>query len=115
MRSRTRSRPRSRARSSARAPVPRTPRAARSRTPLVSSWSRQSSRFSSLVPSCLHHAIAQHAEAADFELDHVAGLEEACLLEPAAVPDGTGAEEFTCMQRLVGRDVRDDVLELVLH
>src|SRR5437016_6204884 len=63
----------------------------------------------------LHHAIAQHADAFDFELDDIARLEEAKLLEPAAVADRARAEELARVQRLRARRVRDAVLELPVH
>src|SRR5258706_3413453 len=67
------------------------------------------------MPLLRHYAIAQDPDAFDFELDHVAGLEETHLLEAAAVADGARAEKFPRMQRLRARGVRDAVLELPVH
>src|SRR5947209_2466503 len=63
----------------------------------------------------LHHAISQDADAFDFELDDVAGVEELQVLEAAAVAHRAGAEEFARMQRLRARGVRDAVLEFPVH
>src|ERR1051325_1197341 len=63
----------------------------------------------------LHDAIAEHSNFFHFELDDIAGLEKAQLLEPAAVADRAGCEELAGMQRLGARRVRDAVLELPVH
>src|SRR5262245_29059997 len=63
----------------------------------------------------LHHAVAQHADPLDLELDHVARLEEAHVLEAAAVADRSGREELARVKRLRPRHVGDAILELPSH
>src|SRR2546430_1315284 len=62
-----------------------------------------------------NRGVAQHADALDLELDAIAGLEKAHLLQAAAVADGARAEELAWMQGLRARRVRDAVLELPAH
>src|SRR3954463_12448881 len=68
-----------------------------------------------LTRASLHDAVSEDADALDLELDQVAGLEEAQLLEAAAVADRPRAEELARVQRLRARGVRDAVLELPVH
>src|SRR5262249_60411115 len=63
----------------------------------------------------LHHAVAQHADPFDLELDHVARLKETHVLEAAAVADGSGGEELARVKRLRPRHVADAILELPPH
>src|ERR1700741_229622 len=60
-------------------------------------------------------AVSQDADAFDLELDDVVGVEEAQMLEAAAVADRARAEELSGMQCLGARGVRDAVLELPVH
>src|SRR4051794_24117534 len=63
----------------------------------------------------LHDAVSEDADALDLELDQVPRLEEAQLLEAAAIAHRAGAEELARVQRLRARGVRDAVLELPVH
>src|SRR4051794_11896994 len=55
--------------------------------------------------------VLQHADLLDFELDGVAVFEKLAELQPAAVADGAGADEFARHQGLVPGDVFNDFLE----
>src|SRR5947207_11066541 len=57
------------------------------------------------------HPVPKYPDVLHLELDHIARVKEAQLLEPAAVADRARAEELAGMQRLRARRVRDAVLE----
>src|SRR5579862_4183677 len=59
--------------------------------------------------------ISKRTQAADLELDDIAGFEVAPALETAAVADRTGAEHIPWIQRLVTADEGDAVFEAMLH
>src|SRR5919204_1105208 len=76
---------------------------------------REGRCLTQLYVRLLHDAIAQHADRFDLELDQVARLKKAQLLEAATVAHGARAEELAHMQRLRARRVGDAVLELPVH
>jgi hypothetical protein len=57
------------------------------------------------------NAIAQHPDPLDFQFDHVARLDEAHMLQPAAVPNSARAEKLARIKRLRARDIRNEILE----
>src|SRR5688572_13852733 len=60
-------------------------------------------------------AVAQHADAGNLELDHVAVLHEAPLLVAAAAADRARAEDLAGDEGFLDRGVGDDVGKAVLH
>src|SRR5260221_2405438 len=86
-------------------------------------WSAEGARDSKDLdrqPRHLAHvrcddAVAQHADAADFQFHYVAVLEEAALFVPAAAADRARAQHLARDQGFLERGVGDDVGEAVLH
>src|SRR2546421_723267 len=64
-------------------------------------WSGSPHPAASTVSVRLHEAVAQHAEAVDLQLDHVAGFKKPALLQAASITDRSGAEELARPYRLV--------------
>src|SRR5438445_11335060 len=62
-----------------------------------------------------HDPVLQDADFLDFELDRVAMFEEPAELESAAIAHRARTDEFTRHQRLVLRDMGDDLLEREQH
>src|SRR5688572_9638043 len=79
-------------------------------------WSNDFDRQLRLFPYVRRDdPVAQHADAADLQLDHVAVLHEAAELVAAAAAHRARAEDLARMQRFLQRGVGDDAGKAVLH
>ena len=78
----------------------------------------------SFILTCFIHAlvccwrndlVAQHAQPGDFQFHHVAELQEPADLQRTTASDRPRTEELPGADRLVARNVRQNILELVVH